>query len=67
MSKSPRLSNRRAALGQCLVGIAETNQDDPQECLRYYLGIDSGLIDKQAMGIWIIKRKHLFEMRSGRS
>ena len=60
MSQLPSLSNGRVALCQCLVGKAETEKDNPQEQLRVILGVDSGLIDKRAVGIWIIERKHLF-------
>ena len=64
MSQAPSLSDCRVALCQCLVGKAETENDCPQIRLRDHLGVDSGLIDKRAVGIWIVKRKHLFQMRS---
>src|ERR1700730_11636230 len=66
MSQSPSLVDGRIAPCQCLVRIAETEKDDPQERLRAYGGVESGLMGKCAMGIWIIKRQRLFEMRPGR-
>src|ERR1700730_6661745 len=66
MSQSPSLGDGRIAPCQCLVRIAETEKDDPQERLRTYGGVESGLMGKRAMGIWIIKRQRLFEMRPGR-
>src|ERR1700720_1257943 len=65
MSQPPSLSDCCVGPRQCLVGIAETEKDIPQPCLRYYLEVGSGLVDKGAVRDWIIKHTHLFEMRSG--
>jgi hypothetical protein len=60
MSQPPSLGNRCAALSQCLVGKAETEKDTPQDRLRIYVGVGSDLMDKGAVGDWIIKRKNGF-------
>ena len=66
MRQSPRLSDCLVALCQCLVGKAETKEDDPQSRLCCQLWMDSGLTHERAMGVRIIKREHRFEVRSGR-
>ena len=48
-----------------LVRITETEETEPQDRLRVYVGIGRGVMDKRAVGDRIIKRKHRFEMRSG--
>src|SRR5215831_603479 len=66
MRQSPRLGNCLAALCQCLVGKAETKEDEPQSRLGCQLRVDSGLTHEQVMGVWIVKCEHRFEVRSGR-
>ena len=48
---------------QCLVWKAETEEVDPQDRLRVYVGVEPGLMNKRAMGDRIIKRKRLLGMR----
>src|SRR5437762_959978 len=66
MSKPPGLINCRIASCQCLVGTAETEKDNSQDALCVYVRVVTGLIDEGAVGVRIIKRKHLFQMRPGR-
>ena len=65
MSQPVGLSDCCAAPCQCLVGKAEAEEDNSQKPLRQRSGVDSRLMDKRAVGDLIIKRKRLFEMRSG--
>src|SRR5262249_17270492 len=65
MSQPPSLGDGRTTLCQCLVKIAETKQDNPKKALGEPLGVNSDLMAKRAVGHWIIKRKRLFQMRSG--
>jgi hypothetical protein len=65
MSQPPSFSDCFVAPCQRLVGIAETEKDNAQDRLCVYVGVDSYLVHKRAVGIAIIKRKDLFEMRSG--
>src|SRR5882724_1248539 len=67
MSQPPSLSDCSAALDQCLIRIAETEEDYPQERLRVYMGGVAGVIDERARGDRIVKRKYLFQMRPRRS
>src|SRR5215831_7339426 len=67
MSQPQRLGDGGIAPCQCLVRIAETEKDNPQIHLCEHLGVNPGLMDKRAVGDWIVERKDLFEMRSGRS
>ena len=60
MSQPPSLSNCRVALCERLVGIAETKQDNSEKCLGVYVGMDSGLVRKRAVGDQIIERKCIF-------
>src|SRR5271157_5892062 len=66
MRQSPRLGNCLVALCQCLVGKAETKEDDPQSRLCCQLRVDSGLTHEREMGVRIVQREHRFEVRSGR-
>ena len=66
MRQSPRLGNCLVALRQCLVGKAETKEDDPQSRLGCQLRVDSALTHERVMGVRIVKREHRFEVRSGR-
>src|SRR6516162_10567414 len=66
MRQSPRLGNCLVALCQCLVGKAETKEDDPQSRLCRQLRMDSGLTHERVMGVRIVKREHRFKVRSGR-
>ena len=65
MRQSPRLGNCGVALCQCLVGEAETKEDDPQSRLCCQLRVHSGLTHEWMMGARIVKREHRFEVRSG--
>src|SRR6516162_8802946 len=65
MSQPPSLSNYCAALCYCLIRKAEIEQDNRQVGLRYHVQVGSGLICKRAVGDWIIKDTHLFQVRSG--
>ncbi len=47
MSRPPSLSDCCAAPCQCLVRIAKTEKDDPQDRLRYHLGVASGLMEEE--------------------
>ena len=52
-------------LFQRLVRVTKTEKGIPQIRLGYCVGVCPGLIGEPAMGNWIIRRKHLFQMRSG--
>ena len=65
MRQCARLGNCRVAPCQRLVGEAETKKYVPQERLCVILRMDYGVIRKPAVGIRIVKRKDLFQMRSG--
>jgi hypothetical protein len=66
MRQSPRSGNCLLALCQCLVGKAETKEDDPQSRPRCQLRVDSGLTHERVMGVRIVKHEHRFLVRSGR-
>ena len=66
MRQSSRLDNCLVAPRQCLVGKAETKEDDPQSGLCCQLRVDSGLTHERVMRVRIVKREHRFEVRSGR-
>jgi len=63
MSQLPCFSDCQVTLRQCLVGIAETEEDNPQECLLVHMGVESGLMNKRAVGDWIVKRERLLQVR----
>jgi hypothetical protein len=65
MSQPPSLSDGCIASRQRLVRKAETEKDDPQIPLCNDLWVASGLLAKRMVGIWIVKRKSGFQMRSG--
>jgi hypothetical protein len=60
--QSPRFGNCLAALCQCLVGKAETKEDDPQSRLCCQLRVVSGLTHERVMGVRIVKREHRFKV-----
>src|SRR5580704_12263023 len=55
MSQSASLGNCCIALRQCLVRKAETEEVDPRDRLRVYVGVGRGVMDKRAVGDRIIK------------
>src|ERR1700730_10222944 len=65
MSQPQSLSDCGAALCQCLVWKAQTEQDNCRIRLRADAGVVRVVMAKRAGGIWIIKRNHLLEVRSG--
>jgi hypothetical protein len=46
-------------------GITETEKDNSQVRLSIDMRVNRRLLDKGAMGNWIMKRKRLLQMRSG--
>ncbi len=66
MIQLPGLGDCGDASGQCLIGKAETKEDEPQDGLLGYRGMGSGLIDNQAVGVWVIKGEPRFQMRARR-
>jgi hypothetical protein len=46
MSQLSSLRDRRAAPRQCLIGKAETEEDNPREGVRRSVRVDSNLMDK---------------------
>src|SRR5580698_8226872 len=67
MGKRPSLGDCSATLCEGLIGITETEKNNPQSRLRAQVGMDAKLIDKGVVCDWIVKRRHLFQMRSRRS
>src|SRR5215472_17688959 len=65
MSQPPSLSDYCGVLCQCLIGVAEAEKDIPQDRLRVCMGVEAGLMDKQAVRVWIIEGTHRLQMRSG--
>ena len=63
--QSARLGNRRSAPCQSLFRIAESEKDDRQPRLCVFVGVESNLIDKRAVGERIVEREHRFQMRPG--
>ena len=66
MSQPPSLSDWL----RCSVPMPGRDSRDrrgqfPKYRLRVLHGVDSGLMDKRAVGDRIIKREHLFQMRPG--
>jgi hypothetical protein len=47
-----------------LVWKAQTKKNHPQIRPQYHPEVESGLLNKRAMGNWIIQRKRLLQMRS---
>ena len=63
MSKPLCLSHCRITSRHRLVRITEAKQNNTQKSLRGYVGVNSSLIDKRAMGDGVIKCNYLFQMR----
>jgi hypothetical protein len=57
------LGNRRSAPYQSLFRIAESEKDDPQPRFCVFVGVESDLMDKRAVGERIVEREHRFQMR----
>ena len=62
MRQAQSLSNRRVASSRCLLRKAKTEKYKCQDRLRVHTGIVACLMDKRAVGAWIIKSKHLLQM-----
>src|ERR1700746_515681 len=65
MSQSASLGDCWFALCQCLVWKAETEEVDPQDRLRVYVGVGRGVMDKRAVGDRIIESNRRFQMGPG--
>lgn len=65
MSQSPSFGNSCVNPWQCLVGIAETEEDSPPQSLKGDLRVVSYLLHERIVGDWIVKCEGRFEMRPG--
>ena len=64
MSQLPGLGDCFVAPHQCLLGITETEKDNPHLRLCVYIWAMCGVMDQRAVGDRIIKHKSFFQMRS---
>ena len=65
ISQAARLGDGLVAFCQRLIRIAETEQENPQEGLRVYVRVTTGVMNERAVRAWLIKRKRLPQMRLG--